>query len=256
MSTDCPVLVTYSNMGYFGFAKNLILNLSSVIKHHKVHFYCLDEEILKALQDLNVTNIDITYELYDVDVSRRFESYGSAAYNKITHTKMSVLKDALEKYGYIHFIDCDVVCLKEPTPEYWSRYHEYDVVFQYDAGFDSADKPHWPYFHIWACTGNTSFRNTPGTHRVIDKILEYQARYPTKNDQECLFEYFKENNIRSLLDADIGRLYEFPVREFTNGYWVGHDIGDTSQTYFFHANHAVGPAAKLQLLHKVGSLYR
>lgn len=254
--SELPVLITYSNMGYFGFAKNLLLNLSATLKHHKVHFYCLDTEIMTALQALNITNIDLTFELYSVDVSKRFESYGSAGYNKITHTKMSILKDALAKFRYIHFIDCDVVCMKEPTAEYWAQYSDYDVVFQYDAGFHSADSPHHPYFHVWACTGNTSFRDTPATHRVIDKILEFQARFPTKNDQECLYAYFQDAGVTSLRRATIANLYEFPVREFTNGYWVGHDIGDTSQTYFFHANHAVGVAGKLQLLQKVGKLYK
>jgi hypothetical protein len=250
-----PVLITYSNMGYFPFAKNLLLNLSATLKHHTVHFYCLDKEILDALKALNITNIDLTLELFDVSVSKRFESYGSSGYNKITHTKMSVLKAALAKYDFIHFIDCDVVCMKEPSAEYWAAYSSYDVVFQYDAGFHSAEKPHWPYFHIWACTGNTSFRNTPGTHRVIDTILEYQAKFPNKNDQECLYEYFKANGIAGLRDATIANLYEFPVREFTNGYWVGHTIGGTEDTYFFHANHVRGSDAKFELLKKVGKLY-
>jgi hypothetical protein len=250
-----PVLITYSNMGYFSFAKNLLLNLSAILKHHRVHFYCLDREIMAELKALNITNIDITYELYDADVSKAFEVYGSANYNKITHTKMSILKDALSKYEFIHFIDCDVVCMKEPTAEVWNLYRDYDVVFQYDAGFYNADKPHHPYQHIWACTGNTSFRNTPGAHRVIDTIMEYQAKYPNKNDQECLYEYFLENGIKSLRDATLARLYEFPVREFTNGYWVGHNIGDTSHTYFFHANHVRGDAKKFELLRKVGKYF-
>ncbi len=242
-------------MGYFPFAKNLLLNLSKTLKHHKVHFYCLDEEILLALYELNITNIDITFEIWDTNVSRQFEAYGSPQYNRITHTKMEILKDALTKYKWIHFIDCDVVCIKEPSVDFWTKYKQYDIVFQYDAGFESADKPHWPYFHIWACTGNTMLKDSPGTRYVLNKIQEYQDKYPMKNDQECLYTYFQDQNIRSLKEFTHANLHEFSPSEFTNGYWIDKDIGNTSETYFFHANHVSGSTNKIRLLNKVASWY-
>lgn len=250
-SPSRPTLVTYSNMGYFPYARNLLLNLSANARHHTLHFYCLDTEIMAALKKLNIHNIQITFELVPTAVSKRLETYGSPGYNKITHMKMLLLKEALAKYKFIHFIDCDVVCVKEPAEDYWAKYAEYDVVFQYDAGFHSADNPHWPEFHTWTCTGNTTFRDTPGTHRLIDKILEYQGRYPNKNDQECLYEYFKDLGLKSIRDTPIANLYQYPAREFTNGYWVKHNIGSLADTYFFHANHCVGNE-KIPLLQKAG----
>lgn len=252
---DLPVLVTYSNFGYYKFAKNLLLNLSATLKYHKVHFYCIDTEILEALQALNITNIDLTLELYDVDVSKEFESYGSAAYNKVTHVKTSIVKDALTRFRYIHFIDCDIVCIKEPTAEYWAKYREYDIVFQYDGTFITSTKRSNPQFHIWACTGNVSFRDTPSTHRMLDIIIDYQKRGLDKNDQDCLYAYFRENRIHNLRQATIANLYEYPPEEFTNGYWVAHNIGGVGDTYFFHANHVIGEAAKLELLRKIDKLY-
>jgi hypothetical protein len=253
--TDLPVLISYSNIGYFPFAKNLLLSLSKTLRNHKVHFYCLDEEIMMALMALNITNIDLTFEIWDANVSRQFEAYGSPQYNQITHTKMAILKDALAKHKWIHFVDCDVVCMKEPTADFWAHYAPYDIVFQYDAGFDSADKPHWPYFHIWACTGNTLFRDTSATHRLLNIIQEYQQKYPMKNDQECLYTYFQDNQMKSILQDPLARLYEFKPREFTNGYWIDKDIGDTSETYFFHANHVAGSDNKIRLLRKVGQWF-
>lgn len=249
-----PVLVTYSNMGYIDLARNLLSNLECKIRNHKVHFYCLDNEIYNYITELKCRGdltIDITIERYNADVSSKAEIYGSAEYNKITHTKMSILKDALNKYQWIHFIDCDVICCKEPSIEYWNKYAEYDIVFQYDAGFESKDKPHWPYFHIWACTGNTLFRRSDETQVILDIILLYQKKYPSKNDQECLYEFFVENQIKSLLDVKFAKLYEFPPNEFTNGYWVKHDIGNVDDTYFFHANHTVGIKEKFQLFKKL-----
>lgn len=250
-----PVLVTYANAGYANFARNLLLNLNETVRHHKIHFYCLDTEIKATLEALALPHLDLVLELVDTDLSRRFESYNSSGYMKITHTKMSLLKRALDAYGLIHFIDCDVVCVREPTEEYWARYADYDIVFQYDAGFVSATQYHWPLHHIWTCTGNTFLRNTAATHSLLDKIIEYQEKYPSKNDQECLYQYFQDCGIKQTIEYSAAKLFTFPVEEFTNGYWVGHNIGDVSRTYFFHANHATGSATKLELLAKIGKLY-
>ena len=48
--------------------------------------------------------------------------------------------------------------------------------------------------HIWACTGNTSFRNTPETIHLLNIIIDYQNKYINKNDQECLYQYFLDNS--------------------------------------------------------------
>ena len=104
-------------------------------------------------------NIDVTFELIThINVSKNFERYGSDNYNQITHTKMNILRNALSKYDFIHFIDCDVVCIKEPLADHYDKYKNYDIVFQHDAGMHSANKLHAPTLHhIWACTGNTTF---------------------------------------------------------------------------------------------------
>jgi len=214
----------------------------------------LDNEIFTYVKGMNL-NLDITIERYDVNVSQNAEAYGSPEYNKITHIKISILKDALNKYSWIHFIDCDVVCCKEPSLDYWNKYINYDIVFQYDAGFKSRIQPHWPYFHIWACTGNTLFKRSVETLAMLEIILLYQEKFPSKNDQECLYEFFIENKYKSLLDVKVAKLYEFPPNEFTNGYWIKHNIAGIDDTYFFHANHTIGIEEKIGLLKKVNLYY-
>ncbi len=255
MST--PVLITYSNDGYYDFALNLLKNLEDKYVTHKIHFYCLDSIIYNKLIALNLP-LNLTIERFQTPepLSDKFCAYNSGNYNKITHTKVSVLRAALKRYSYIHFIDCDVVCVKEPKPEYYDAYKDYDIIFQYDAGFYSADKPHSETLnHIWACTGNTTFRNTPATQKIIDIIEEYQWKYPNKNDQECLYQYFVNNNIKTLDDFHDARLFTYPYQEYTNGYWLKHDIGDLSRTYFFHANHVQGKESKINLLKKANEWY-
>lgn len=250
-----PTLITYANMGYIVFAKNLLLNLNQRASGYTLHFYCLDNDIKSILERIPLPNIRVIFELLDTLVSRQFERYGSKEYNKITHTKTRVLKDALRRYSFIHFIDCDVVCVKPPAPDYWDLYHDKDIVFQYDAGFYSATRPHWPLHHIWTCTGNTTMRYTSGTQHILDKITEYQERYPTKNDQECLFQYFKDSAVSDITLYPHAKLDTYPYEEFTNGYWINHDIGDLSRTYFFHANHVSGSPAKCGLLKKIDNWY-
>jgi hypothetical protein len=252
-----PVIISYSNFGYELFAKNMLISLDRETRHHAVHFYCLDNEIYDSLRQMSFQNIHISFELYNkTDVSKNFEQYGTAAYNSITHTKMNILRDALTKFDFIHFIDCDVVCMKEPMSEHYAKYAQYDIVFQHDAGMHSENSLHAPTLHhIWCCTGNTSFRNTPGTQLLLDKISEYQMKYPGKNDQECLYQFFQDISLVDLRDFQDSKLYTYEVNEYTNGYWVSRDIGPLTSTYFFHANHVQGSTAKFDLLKKAGSLF-
>lgn len=251
--SDYPVLISYSNFGYVKFAENLLRNLNDTLKHHRVHFYCLDDEVLAYLSGLGLNNIPITFERVNEAVSKRFEAYGSANYNKITHTKMNILCKAVNDFKFIHFIDSDVVCIKEPSAEHYRKYKEYDIVFQHDAGFHTATHFHAPTLHhTWTCTGNVSLRGTEGTAFMLNKISEYQDRYPNKNDQECLYKYFQDAGITDIRSLKEAKLYTYEVTEYTNGYWLNNNIGDLSETYFFHANHVSGAAQKMQLLRKAG----
>jgi hypothetical protein len=164
---------------------------------------------------------------------------------------MGIIRDALVKYEFIHFIDCDVVCMREPT--HYESYKEYDIIFQHDAGMYTADRLHAPTLHhIWCCTGNTTFRNTPATIALLDKIEEYQRIYPNKNDQECLYQYFQDINIKDITSYTLAKLYTYKIAEYTNGYWLNNNIGTLDSTYFFHANHVTGVVAKINLLKKAG----
>lgn len=169
---------------------------------------------------------------------------------------MNILRNALNTYDFIHFIDCDVVCIREPSIEHYAKYTDYDIVFQHDAGMYSADHLHAPTLHhIWCCTGNTTLRNTPGTHALLNKITEYQNKYKNKNDQECLYQYFLDIKLTDLRNYTFSKLFTYEIDEYTNGYWLNNNIGTLAKTYFFHANHARGKEQKLFLLKKSGHYY-
>lgn len=252
-----PVIISFCNDGYYLFAINMLINLNTTIKNHKVHFYCLDTNIYEKLQKLPLQNINVTFELFTkYNLSANYNCYYSLEFNLLTHAKTFIIKDALAKYNFIHFIDCDVVCVKEPELSYYNKYKDYDIIFQHDAGMYSADKLHAPTLHhIWTCTGNTTFNNTSGAHFILDKIIEYQNDYKNKNDQDCLYQYFQDIQLTDITKFEHAKLYTYPIDEYTNGYWLNNDIGTLENTYFFHANHVEGPDNKINLLRKAGKFY-
>ena len=259
-----PVLITYTNFGYVNFAKEVVKNCF-FLQFHKLHFYCLDEELLqvlkKYLQDLctsyNTVENPITLEIFNASSSSDVLTYGSQKYNHLTHHKVDILKRSLDAYKFIHFIDCDVLCLNEPSDSFYEEYAQYDIVFQYDCGFNSTTdepsgeiKPHHPRFNTWVCTGNMTLRDTDSTRIVLDGILQMQSKHTNKNDQECLQEYFHSFKITDITKFCFASLYVYPYEEFTNGWWLNNSIGDLSKTKFFHANRVVGYAAKMQLFQR------
>lgn len=244
---NIPVLITYSNYGYIDFAKNLILSLAKVLKNHTLHFYCLDKQTYDALSVYKYPFLIL--ELFEKNVSSEIQSYGDPEYNRITHTKMSVLRKSLEMYNFIHFIDCDVVCFKEPDSSYYLQYRNHDIVFQYDWTF----KNNIPtkYFGLWQCTGNMSLRRSSGTYHLISRIEAAQSVNKHKNDQECLGDILLNENISDIRYYKYSKLFVYPPEEYTNGNWKG----DTSNIYFFHANHVSGKKAKITLLEDMGQWF-
>jgi hypothetical protein len=235
----------------------MLLSLDRTLKHHKVSFYCLDNEIYEKLSKIKFDNIQVDFQVGGKkQLSKNFEQYGSPNYNLITHTKMNILRDALFKHNFIHFIDCDVVCKKEPSIEHYNKYAAYDVIFQYDGAMYSPTELQAPTLHhIWACTGNTTFRNTPNTLLFLDKITEYQHKYKNKNDQECLYQYFQDLSLKDIREYKSAKLYTYEPSEYTNGYWLNKDIGTLENTYFFHANHVTGSVDKFNLLKKANQYF-
>jgi len=251
-----PQVITYANIGYKDFAINLILNWKDCSKQLQLTFYCLDDELYELLSTFITDEIhNITLKKWLVsDISKGFETYGSTSYNKITHTKVSVLKDALHMYGCIHFIDADVVLINEPSMDYWKKYTElYDITFQNDA-----PQPN-PLFHLWSCTGNFTLNNTDNVIRFLDDIVAYQNKYLNKNDQECMYQLLMDRGYKDLREVKEVTLYQYPMEEFTCGYMIKQYLYNpediTNRTYFFHANHVTGNTPKIELLKAIGKWY-
>jgi hypothetical protein len=241
---DFPTLVTYSNYGYIDFAKNLIMNLARVLKNHKLHFYCLDKQTYDELS--TYTHVFLTVELFEQDVTSDFQPFNTSLYKKLTHTKVSVLRAAFAQYSFIHFIDCDIVCLKEPSAEHYVRYDQFDIVFQPDIAYKGPDFKH-NFFSPAQCTGNMTMRRSKGTMELLTLLERKQVMLSNSNDQECLQKIFDQHRAFDVRTFRYCKLYVYPIEEYTNGSWVDF----TDKTYFFHANHVSGKERKIALLKKV-----
>ncbi len=246
-----PTLVTFSNYGYRDFALNLMINLSENLKNHSIDFYCLDQKIYNFLKEKDFGNLKYNLILFEKDVSNDFENYNTKEYVKIMHDKIDVIKDALAKYEFIHFLDCDVVCINEPPEDFYKSYQIYDVIFQFDMYLKDN------LFHTWACMGNACFRNTEGTRKLLENIDTYKNSedHSHKNDQECLKQYFDDNNIEDIREDPDSKNYVYPLDKYVNGYLVDRDLINWKDSYFFHANHCIGSEEKIRLLRKVNKWY-
>lgn len=242
-----PVIISYANSGYRDFAENLLRNIRDAVHNHTAVFYCLDSTLYTALSPYASDRVEI--RLHEQDLEANVATYGTAGFNKLTHTKVSILRDALSRFGFIHFVDADVVFCREPTVEYYSKYTDYDIVYQRDA-----PPPNEP-FNPWTCTGNFTLRNTKNTLQFLQKIEDMQALHPDQNDQDCQRLLFESEGIVDIRTYPNARLTEFPMQDFTCGYAVLNPFVDVREIIVFHANHVVGRDAKIALLRQMGKWY-
>lgn len=245
-----PVIVTYSNYGYIDFAKNLLTNLSENAPNHTVAFYCTDDEIYNELTNEYSTNQKFIFVKWYLDCTKEFINYGTGTYAKFLHNKFDIIESALKQHNFIMYIDCDVVCVKEPYVNYYNKYENYDVVFQTDSG----DKPEQN--NITVCAGIMLMRNNQGTQVFIDTIKQFQSMYPDKHDQECIHAYFKSLGISNLEEINDIKMICFPWREFMSGIYIKTGILPTDdRTYFIHANYVIGKNLKIHMLSKINKWY-
>jgi hypothetical protein len=242
-----PVVVSFASFGYLDLTINLMRNVKDVLQKHQFALFCLDVETFNALQIYSSGRVQLI--LFERNVSKDLSTYGTPLFNYIMRVKQEVVWEALLRYGFIHFVDSDVVFCKEPTEEYYSAYVDYDIVYQRDA-----PPPNEPY-HPWTCAGNFVLRNTERTLNFLKTLHSYIERFQHMNDQECQREIFNDAKITDIRNFPDAKLTEFPMEEFTCGYCITHSLVDVSKIMVFHANHVEGKAAKIDLLKKVGRWY-
>jgi len=243
-----PTIVSFANIGYKTFSENLLRNIKDRVHNHDVVFYCLDAELYDILVVYKSDRIQII-KYTEIPVTDKFVDFGNSIdFRTMMNIKMEIIRSAVQKYSFIHFVDGDVVFCKEPTPEYYSAYAQYDIVYQSDSF------PPNPPYSTWTCTGNFTLRNTERTMTFLSLVQDYQNRKEVA-EQEAQQMLFQEANIRDIRNYPHAKLTEFPRDEFTPGFIVKDNLIDFRSIMVFHANHVTGFELKRHLLKKIGMWY-
>jgi Nucleotide-diphospho-sugar transferase/Methyltransferase domain len=243
-----PVVISSANFGYMDFARNLLANVRETLSTHRFVFYCMDQQLYNSLKGRATDRIEI--RLFDTTCDTGFQDFDSAKFIGIDRAKIQIIRSALSEFGFVHFVDADVVFFKEPTAAYHAEYADYDIVYQRDMApsMGSAYDP-------WTCVGNMTLRNTESTRTFLDTLQEYETRYPEKNDQECQRQMFRDAGISDIRMYPHAKLTEFPMEHFTMGWVVSNQPDILKDTMVFHANYVVGKDAKMNRLKQVGKWY-
>lgn len=239
-----PVYITYSNIGYKDFAMNLCINFNTRMPNCFLYFYCLDESIYSLLNSKEYKNV-ILIQYFKYNVESNFLHYGSYQYNNLTHIKVHILLESVDKYEFIHFIDCDVAFFKEPIKEFYEEFNDCDIVFQVDSGPQDGD------YYVWVCTGNMTLRKSTATTDFILRILQAQKEMPNKNDQECLFEMLKHDNIKDIRTIPNVKCNIYSRKKLVNGDYYKRE-GLSELAINLHANYVIGSRDKIAMLSSAG----
>jgi len=243
-----PVVISTANFGYLDFARNLIANVRETLSAHRFVFYCMDQQLYDSLKGRATERIEI--RLFNTTCDTGFQNFDSAKFIGIDRAKIQIIRSALSEFGFVHFVDADVVFFKEPTAAYHAEYADYDIVYQRDMApsMGSAYDP-------WTCVGNMTLRNTEPTRAFLDTLQDYETRYPEKNDQECQRQMFRDAGVSDIRTYPHAKLTEFPMEHFTMGWVVSNQPEILKDTMVFHANYVVGKDAKIGRLKQVGKWY-
>lgn len=242
-----PVIISSANAGYEDLARNLITSVDRVLKNYRLVFFCMDQELFDKFKGLASDRIEI--RLFDAACTTKFSDYDTGGFKKITHAKIQIAKQALAEFGFIHFVDADVVFLKEPSEEYHANYADYDIVFQRDMAPCEGGA-----FNTWTCVGDMVLRNTEATRRHLNTILEYSSRFDC-NDQECQRNVFRDAGVTDIRKYPYAKFTEFPIEDFALGWVANNATHLIPGLMVFHANCVIGKQAKIDLIKKVGGWY-
>ena len=248
--TMLPVVISSANHGYKDFVLNLLINVKQELHNHRFVLYCLDQKLYDDVKQYSHGNIEV--RLSNVRCDAEFQEYSphSKKFIAIDRAKIHVIREALSEFGFIHFVDADVVFFIEPSEEYHGKYKDYDIVYQRDMAPTLG-----PAYNQWTCVGNMTLRNTPETNRFLNSLQMYEDKYPNENDQECQRILFKDLGVTDIRTCPGVRLTEFPMTEFTMGWVVDHTPWMLTHTMVFHANYVAGREAKIQRLRSVKHWY-
>jgi hypothetical protein len=233
--------VTFTTGNYTDMTRNLVTNFEKVLApcDHKLILICMDAQA--------EANLSYCKELPWIVMSSRnlndqsqISTFDSPSFNKLNSFKPMLLRELIETYDELYWIDSDLVFYQDPVPDILAANTE--LIFQQDNDRDE-DR---------ICTGNFYMKKTDGVLKFFDTWLDALSKQPGKNEQLLLNHLIHSTygGIRSIPWVNIS---VFPPEKYQRGLDAfRHGWHSRPDKVVVHANFMEGFETKKRALASIG----
>jgi hypothetical protein len=230
--------VTFTTGNYTDMTENLLVNFEQVlVQHgHRIILICMDPvatQNLAAYKDKPW----VIFESRDLNNQTDIGNFNSPSFNTLNNYKPVLLRELLEKYDSLYWIDSDIVFYADPE-----QYVKGDMIFQQDGEDDT----------YRLCTGNFYMKKTEATFRFLDTWIE---KLCDRNEQFLLNEIV-HGQYGSIWNIPWISVDVFPPEKFQRGHdafklkWWHRD-----DKVCIHVNYVEGFENKKEGLKMIGAWY-
>ena len=122
--------ITYTNLGYLKYTKNLILSLEKCDFPLPLTIYCVDQGAYDNLQNMN-SNIILKLLNDETNSNEEFIEYYKEGWNTMMLSKIKAIRKELIDYDYVFYTDSDIVFENNYCIQYLlDNLHDYDLLVQ------------------------------------------------------------------------------------------------------------------------------
>ena len=122
--------ITYTNLGYLNYTKNLILSLEKCDFPLPLTIYCVDQAAYDNLQNMN-SNIIPKLLNDETNSNEEFIEYYKEGWNTMMLSKIKAIRKELIDYDYVFYTDSDIVFENNYCIQYLlDNLHDYDLLVQ------------------------------------------------------------------------------------------------------------------------------
>ena len=167
--------VTFTTGNYTDMTKNLLINFEKILVPcgHRIILICMDET---ATRNLNMYDgLEwVVFQSRQLNTQMDISTFDTPSFNILNSFKPTLLKELLETYNELYWIDSDIVFYQDPEP--YIRSMNKELIFQQDNEEDT----------YRLCTGNFYMKQTEATFRFFTLWIENLKQNPAMNEQILL----------------------------------------------------------------------
>ena len=172
--------ITYTNIGYINYVKNLIYSLRKCNFPLKLKVYCIDKESINELEKYD-NNLILEYFNPDFEI-KDIVPYMTTGWNKMSFTCIQIIYKELLKNDYVLYTDSDIVFENNYCIKYLiNNINNHDLLIQNDI--------------INLCTGFMFIKSNLNTKKILNynniDINNFECDQKYINDNKHLINYCK-----------------------------------------------------------------